>query len=285
MSARLVTPTAGAARARRRVRRRLPVPRRRAVPPGAARDVRPPVRPRGAGARCRTAMGDLTAPPTTCRPGQRTNRSTSWSRDLDTVCESLTSHGAGDLAVAKVGPVRRAVVTFGVHLCGLDLRQNSRVHEAVVGELLARAEVCADYASLAEAERVAVLERELLTPRLAVDPRRRLQRPDHQRARRAPRGRRCDRSARTAGDPPLRDLDGGVGQRRARGRRAAQGGRAGAPARRRPATLQALRSAVDIVPLFETIDDLAHSAGDAHGDAVAPHVPPARRLAWIASRR
>ena len=60
----------------------------------------------------------------------------------------------------------RAIEVFGFHLAVLDLRQNADVHEAVVGELVARAGVTADYATLAEADRVALLERELAGPRL-----------------------------------------------------------------------------------------------------------------------
>ena len=63
--------------------------------------------------------------------------------DLDVVADSLRSHGAGALADSVVEPVRRQVVTFGEHLCGLDLRQNASVHEGVVAELLAVAGVCA----------------------------------------------------------------------------------------------------------------------------------------------
>ena len=56
---------------------------------------------------------------------------------------SLSSHGAEELARVKVEPVRRAAVVFGAHLCALDMRQNSRVHEQVVAELVAAAGVCA----------------------------------------------------------------------------------------------------------------------------------------------
>ena len=85
--------------------------------------------------------------------------------DLDVVVDSLHSHGAGDLADAVVRPVRRGVEIFGTHLCGLDLRQNSAVHEEVVAELLRIAGVTADYASLDEADRVAILTAELHGPR------------------------------------------------------------------------------------------------------------------------
>jgi phosphoenolpyruvate carboxylase len=52
----------------------------------------------------------------------------------------------------------------------LDLRQNADVHEVVVGELLVRAGVTTDYAKLAEAERIALLEHELAGPRLLHSP-------------------------------------------------------------------------------------------------------------------
>jgi phosphoenolpyruvate carboxylase len=91
-------------------------------------------------------------------------------RDLDIVIASLGSHGAAALATDRVEPVRRGVDTFGTHLCGLDLRQNSAVHEEVVAELLATAGVHPNYASLREAERVALLSAELEGPRPLTTP-------------------------------------------------------------------------------------------------------------------
>jgi phosphoenolpyruvate carboxylase len=86
-------------------------------------------------------------------------------RDLSIVEASLRSHGAGALADTYVAPAREAVSCFGFHLCSLDLRQNSDVHERTVGELLAAAGVCDDYAALAEPARVALLRQELRSPR------------------------------------------------------------------------------------------------------------------------
>ncbi len=85
--------------------------------------------------------------------------------DLDIVIESLGSHGAGPLAARLVEPVRRSVATFGAHLCGLDVRQNSAVHEQVVADLLRAAGLCDDYLGLDETRRVALLEAELHSPR------------------------------------------------------------------------------------------------------------------------
>ncbi|MGE5171074.1 MAG: phosphoenolpyruvate carboxylase [Rudaea sp.] len=85
--------------------------------------------------------------------------------DLDTIAASLARHGATPLAERRLDPLRRAVDVFGFHLAALDLRQNSDVHAAVVGEMLACAAVVSDYAELDEDARVAVLALELATPR------------------------------------------------------------------------------------------------------------------------
>jgi phosphoenolpyruvate carboxylase len=90
--------------------------------------------------------------------------------DLDTIDASLRSHGAAALADDRLLRLREAVDVFGFHLCGLDLRQNSAVHEEVVGELLAWAGVCEDYAALPEEERVRVLAAEIGTRRPLVRP-------------------------------------------------------------------------------------------------------------------
>ncbi len=84
--------------------------------------------------------------------------------DLDTVISSLHTHGAGAIAEQIVEPVRRSVAVFGAHLCGLDMRQNSAVHERVIADLFAAAAVCDDYLGLDEAARVQLLEAELRTP-------------------------------------------------------------------------------------------------------------------------
>jgi phosphoenolpyruvate carboxylase len=71
-------------------------------------------------------------------------------RDLKTVDASLRAHHASAIADLRVRPLVRAVQVFGFHLATLDLRQSSDQHELVISELLARAEIEADYASLDE---------------------------------------------------------------------------------------------------------------------------------------
>lgn len=88
--------------------------------------------------------------------------------DLDTIDRSLRANGSELLADDRLALLREGVRVFGFHLCGLDMRQNSDVHEEVVGELLAWAGVHPDYASLSEDERVELLAAELGTRRPLV---------------------------------------------------------------------------------------------------------------------
>ncbi|WP_435592485.1 phosphoenolpyruvate carboxylase [Nocardia sp. bgisy118] len=94
--------------------------------------------------------------------------------DLDAVDASLRASGDGLLADDRLASLRHAVETFGFHLQGLDMRQNSEVHEQVVAELLAWAGVHADYPSLPESERVELLAAELRTRRPLLGPHARL---------------------------------------------------------------------------------------------------------------
>ncbi len=87
------------------------------------------------------------------------------------MARSLSAAGEGTLATGgALGRLIRAVEIFGFHLATLDLRQNSAVHERVVAELLKAAGVEGDYLSLDEAARVALLRRELASPRPLTSP-------------------------------------------------------------------------------------------------------------------
>jgi phosphoenolpyruvate carboxylase len=85
--------------------------------------------------------------------------------DLDVIDDSLRGHGSALLADDRLARLREAVHVFGFHLCGLDMRQNSEVHEQVVAELLAWAGVHPEYSALPEDDRVALLAGELATRR------------------------------------------------------------------------------------------------------------------------
>ncbi len=88
--------------------------------------------------------------------------------DLNIVDASLRAHGSALLADDRLALLREAVHTFGFHLTGLDMRQNSDVHEEVVRDLLAWAGVHPDYLSLSEDDRVTLLVGELSTRRPLV---------------------------------------------------------------------------------------------------------------------
>lgn len=90
--------------------------------------------------------------------------------DLDVVDASLRANGSAVLADDRLARLRESVRVFGFHLSGLDMRQNSDVHEEVVAELLAWAGVHPDYASLGESERVEILAAELGTRRPLIGP-------------------------------------------------------------------------------------------------------------------
>jgi phosphoenolpyruvate carboxylase len=91
----------------------------------------------------------------------------SFRADLDCIADGAAAAGVGGGALDLL---RLAVGQFGFHLATLDLRQNSDVHEACVAELLACAGVEADYTALDEDARVALLRRELESPRLLATP-------------------------------------------------------------------------------------------------------------------
>ncbi|WP_440712311.1 phosphoenolpyruvate carboxylase [Gordonia sp. FQ] len=90
--------------------------------------------------------------------------------DLDVIDAALRAVVDDTVADNRLGALREAVHTFGFHLSGLDMRQNSETHEQVVAELLAWAGVCDDYAALDEAARVALLSEELTSRRPLTTP-------------------------------------------------------------------------------------------------------------------
>jgi phosphoenolpyruvate carboxylase len=90
--------------------------------------------------------------------------------DLAVIDASLRSNGSEIIARGRLRSLIRAVDVFGFHLAPLDLRQNSDVHERTVAELLATANPGFDYLALDEDARIALLTRELGTPRPLVSP-------------------------------------------------------------------------------------------------------------------
>ena len=81
----------------------------------------------------------------------------SFLADLKIIQASLNSHHAQALAAQRLAPLIRAVEVFGFHLATVDLRQSSDQHEKVVSELLQKARIEKDYASLEEPQQRALL--------------------------------------------------------------------------------------------------------------------------------
>ncbi|MDE1903646.1 MAG: phosphoenolpyruvate carboxylase [Alphaproteobacteria bacterium] len=93
-----------------------------------------------------------------------------FAADLGVIHESLVANGSAMLARGRLRDLRRALDVFGFHLAALDLRQNANVHERVVAELLEAAVPGTGYRGLDEDERIAVLTAELATARPPVSP-------------------------------------------------------------------------------------------------------------------
>src|SRR5262249_31545143 len=89
---------------------------------------------------------------------------------LSLLHRSLPANGSAALARGRLRSLRRAADVFGFHLAGVDLRQNSDVHERTVGELFEMARPGTGYRALSEDARIALLLKELETPRPLASP-------------------------------------------------------------------------------------------------------------------
>ncbi|WP_368508371.1 phosphoenolpyruvate carboxylase [Bradyrhizobium lupini] len=90
--------------------------------------------------------------------------------DLDVLHRSLISNNAGVIARGRLRLLRRAVDCFGFHLARLDIRQNSAVHERTIAELMDAANPGMSYLALGEDARISVLTNELRSTRSLVSP-------------------------------------------------------------------------------------------------------------------
>jgi phosphoenolpyruvate carboxylase len=98
------------------------------------------------------------------------NTPAEFSADLDIIRLSLIENGSAALAEGRLRHLSRAVDCFGFHLASLDLRQNSAVHERTIAELFEAVEPGTGYSDKTEDERVALLIGELATGRALLRP-------------------------------------------------------------------------------------------------------------------
>ncbi len=100
------------------------------------------------------------------RLGQPGYTAARYVEDLCVLRDALREAGLHE--PADRGPLADALVrarTFGFHLAALDIRQHSRVHENAVAEMLRIAGVAPNYAELSEEDRLPILQNELRTAR------------------------------------------------------------------------------------------------------------------------
>jgi phosphoenolpyruvate carboxylase len=114
-----------------------------------------------------TQLGhELSLPPPADKHVQPYAAPQEFIKDLDVLIDSLYKHGAVYLARGRLANLRRAAEVFGFHLAPLDMRQHSAIFEQVVTELFTHS--FGKYNDLDEAERRAVLL-EALEKQLMVD--------------------------------------------------------------------------------------------------------------------
>ncbi|KXT84346.1 Phosphoenolpyruvate carboxylase [Streptococcus sp. DD11] len=82
--------------------------------------------------------------------------------DLLIIRDSLIEHHGEALVTGDLTELLQAVDIFGFYLASIDMRQDSSVHEACVAELLASANIVKDYSSLPEEEKCQILLQQLL---------------------------------------------------------------------------------------------------------------------------
>ena len=88
-----------------------------------------------------------------------------FKADLDVLDRSLIANNSGVIARGRLRSLRRAVDCFGFHLARLDIRQNSAVHERTVAELFDAAIPGMSYLALGEEARISLLLSELRSAR------------------------------------------------------------------------------------------------------------------------
>jgi phosphoenolpyruvate carboxylase len=93
-----------------------------------------------------------------------------FQRDLDVLHRSLIANQTEIIARGRLRALRRAADCFGFHLASLDMRQNSAVHERTVAELFEKTVPDTGYGSLDEDARIALLAREIASARPLISP-------------------------------------------------------------------------------------------------------------------
>ncbi len=102
--------------------------------------------------------------------GYRYHSADEFIYDLDVMYRSLSDNKGGVIARARILPLVYKAKTFGFHLASLDLRQNSSVLFRAIAELLRTSEVEENFEKLGEPGRIRILTHEILNARPLANP-------------------------------------------------------------------------------------------------------------------
>jgi len=86
-------------------------------------------------------------------------------KDLKLIQHSLREHNAQHSAEGTLGWLIRKVQLFGLHLVPLDVREDARLHSAAIAEMFAYYGMADDYEKMPEEEKQTLLSREIASPR------------------------------------------------------------------------------------------------------------------------
>ncbi len=92
-----------------------------------------------------------------------------FARVLQEIADAIERDHRG-LFLTQFNDLRRKVVAFGFHFATIDLRQDSRVHTAVADKLLAKAARDDRYGGLSENQRIALLSKLVTQPEAIREP-------------------------------------------------------------------------------------------------------------------
>ena len=92
------------------------------------------------------------------------------SGDLDLIASSLVRAGASEIAGGRLAKLRATVKMMGFHFFTIDLRQNSKIHEKCLAEVLSETKLCTNYLDLSEDARNAILSSLLNSELPDLDP-------------------------------------------------------------------------------------------------------------------
>jgi phosphoenolpyruvate carboxylase len=90
--------------------------------------------------------------------------------DLTLIAESLSSNKGKRAQSNRLNSFITQVNTFGFHLATLDIREDSANHEDALTEIFARVAICPNYKEISENEKQDILIQELTNPRPFVPP-------------------------------------------------------------------------------------------------------------------